>query len=52
MDKPKVEFRGDDKQKIKRMMSDYSRLSEQGKDKEAKRLMQNIHVEVRNMTPR
>jgi hypothetical protein len=52
MDKPKVEFRGDDKHKIKRMMSDYTKLSEQGKDREAKRLMQNIHSEVRNMTPK
>jgi hypothetical protein len=52
MDKPKVEFKSDDRHKIKRMMSDYTSLVAQGKDKDAKRLMQGIHSEVKNMKPR
>ena len=51
-EKPKVQFKDDDKHKIKRMMSDYTSLVAKGKDNDAKRLMQNIHSEVKNMKPR
>jgi hypothetical protein len=51
-DKPKVEFKSDDKDKLKRMFSDYATLTDKGREKEAKHLLHNIHSDIRNMKPR
>lgn len=51
-DEPKVEFRSDDKQKIKHMMNDYTMLVASGDDAGAKRLLHNIKSDIDNMSPR
>jgi hypothetical protein len=50
-DEPQVVFKSDDKQKIKRMMNDYTNLVSTGNDKAAQNLLHNIQSDIKNMTP-